>query len=553
MIFSRYAPAIAVIAAVIAPTVLFAADPPAVRTRFHEYTEKWKTPKNPANPLCISYLGGAGNEWASGGGFQSDGSVIVVGTAAGPVFDLAGCPNIKVIGGSDGTAPILTDEQVLKTTVDKKSGKSSTAILVNSFHTAGAPFAAKLDADGKKIQTAIRLPWGVGSCSTGIVDAQGNVYLAGIGGPNLKALSPKALTPTIKAYTTKTGEAAPHQAFLLCLAPDLSSVKWCVSVPDYAFAPELRFNKKGELQLLGGHLNNFSTQGELIKHTDLHITAKWNRGVNPVDCTYALGWDTNPGTGREPWRQPHLEIHETDGAIRYEYYAWNGRLVGAPSSREVSDSSIKYLNYSDDGATLMMSCWSDGGNSVLLKSPYDIRHNVTKEFPGLGMSAWGINASSVCYIIKMNPETGKITGHTTYLSYLQTANKPNGLRVEHINVASDGSTIVCGGSASGFIQTGKSLFKGEYLGGSFVTIMNSDLSDLRFAGVIPGSGAVKLNLQDYEYASAKAVAGNHHRVLVVSGATKSTDFWTHNPVQPAFGGGQLDAAVVVLDLGLATK
>ncbi len=524
---------------------LAAGDGPEPRTRFHEFTDKYKNPKNPADPLVVTYLGGKGNEWASGGGFQPDGSVIVVGTAAGPEFDLAGGVAVKVVGGSDGPAPATTDATVVKQVEDKKTGNKHKEVIITGCYTAGAPFVAKLAADGKVVQSAIRLPWGVGSCSSGLVDGQGNIYIAGLAGANLKTLSPQAANP--KVAGAPEGGTSPL-IFVAGIAPDLSSVRWCATVPDTGMAPELRFNAKGDLVVTAGHFNVFSTKGEFISHRDLRQT-KRDRGVNPVDGSFAVGYDTNTKTGREPWRQPHLEIYEPDGTLRYEYYAWAPRLVGAPSSREVSDSSITYLNFSDDGKALLLSGWSDGGNSVLLKQPYDLRSLV--KCPGLGMSAWGANAGSFCYLIRMDPESGKVTGHTMYLAYLRSKNKPSGLRTGHINLASDGSNIVCGSSAYGFIQTRQSGFKGSYIGGSFVTIMNQDMSDLRFAAIVPGAGEVMLNLRENPWASTKGVAGGRHRVLVASGAQKHDDFWSCNPVQSGFGGGNLDAAVVVLDLGPA--
>ncbi|GDY14019.1 hypothetical protein LBMAG53_28970 [Planctomycetota bacterium] len=523
--------------------LLVAGDPPEPRTRFHQFNDKFNNPKDPADPQIVTYLGGKGEEWASGGGFQPDGSVIVVGTAAGPVFDLAGGVAVKVIGGSDGSAPAITDAQLVKVVEDKKSGTKHNEVIITGSHTAGAPFVVKLAKGGKVVQSAIRLPWGVGSCNAGLVDTLGNIYIAGLAGANIKILSPQAANPTI-AGAAEGG--TPSLLFLAGIAPDLSSVRWCATFPDLGIAPELRFSAKGELVIIAGHRNIFSAKGDFISHLDLR-QSKRDRAVNPVDGSVAIGYDTNTKTGREPWRQPHLEIYNTDGTLRNEYYAWAARLVGTPSSREVSDSSIKYLNYSDDGRVLLLSGWSDGGNSVLHKQPYDLRTPV--KCPGLGMSAWGANAGSFCHLIRMDPENGQVTGRTMYLAYLKSKNKPSGLRTNHLNLASDGSNIVCGTSSYGFIQTRQSGFKGDYIGGSFVTVMNQDLSDLRFAAIVPGAGEVLLNLGNNPWVSAKGVVGGRHRVLVVSGAQKHDEFWTINPVQTGFGGGNLDAAVVVLDLG----
>ena len=55
--------------------------------------------------------------------------------------------------------------------------------------------------------------------------------------------------------------------------------------------------------------------------------------------------------------------------------------------RLVSDSAIRRAAVDPDG-NLVIYAWSDGGNSVMYREPFDVRTHA-KGFQGLGMSAYG--------------------------------------------------------------------------------------------------------------------------------------------------------------------
>lgn len=76
----------------------------AEQTRWHEYTAKFRTPKNPVEVKLASFLGGSGTEWLTGAGFQPDGTLVLVGTALGPELTIAGKP-VQVLG-PDGKVPV---------------------------------------------------------------------------------------------------------------------------------------------------------------------------------------------------------------------------------------------------------------------------------------------------------------------------------------------------------------------------------------------------------------------------------------------------------------
>ncbi|MFW5750709.1 MAG: hypothetical protein ACOCZK_03570 [Planctomycetota bacterium] len=504
-------------------------------TRFHQYTAQFKQVDDPATPVTLSYLGGESNEWLAGGGFQGDGSIVVAGTAVGPTFALASGTSVRVLG-ADGPPPPGDVE------VSRKDRKGRDAIVIDYEYTDGAPFVVKLSPDGGSVLTAVRLPWGSGSCTSAVVDASGALYIAGVCGPNVDALGASPVADP--DYLDE--DARNVRCFVARLDPALGSVVWAKTYYDERYAPYLRVTKKGDIAATGGHLAIFAPDGAMREYVKLWLVKNWCRGVNPVDNSFALGYDRNTGTGREPWRKPYLQIHNADHSMRSMLYAWDSHYVGIPSLRLVSDSSFRKLFYDDEGMLYLVG-WSDGGNSVLGKQPFDIRRSHGHD--GLGWSLWGANALSACWLIKLDPESGQVKGATTYMAYLGSQNKPSSLSVKHIGFATDDSIVLTGGSAFGFIQTGQSKFTGDYVGGSFISIMPPDMGDLRFAAVVPGTGKVRLANKERNWSIAAAKVGGRHKVLVVSGAVEDGEQWFENPAQQGFGGGTLDGHLAVFDCG----
>ena len=62
----------------------------------------WKDIPERADVLAATFLGGKGNEWLVSGGFQPDGTVVVVGNVIGPVLELS---KPAMVIGTDLPAP----------------------------------------------------------------------------------------------------------------------------------------------------------------------------------------------------------------------------------------------------------------------------------------------------------------------------------------------------------------------------------------------------------------------------------------------------------------
>jgi len=532
----------------LAAALCLAAGPAWSATRWHQYTGKYEKPENPVTVVSSGYFGGNGTEWLAGGGFQADGHVVVGGTALGPRFDLPGGVEVRVLG-RDAKAPGL-DPSKLK---DRKGRMRGTYA-----HENATGFVARLDPDLDGVVDCVRFPWRAGGITGCVVAEDGHVYVAGHGGPHLGNLG---------RGEELGGTEGSEPIFLAKLAPDLSEIVWLKAMPykNRKRSPRLELGPDGGVLLTGYYYHAFDADGERTLLQDIPDKGRaW--GANPATGGYAVGGDYNTGTGREPWRDPYLRTYTPDGELEWHLYSWNPRMIGTDQCRLVSDSSIRFIRYTADGEYMWMVGWSDGGNSCLNMQPYDFTKPIKSK--GLGMSAWGINVSSLCYIMKMNVETCDVEAKTLWLAYLKNENKPNGIGIDNLVVAGDGSLVAAGGSASGLIQTGNNLHEGEPSirkgkgpwapGGDYVTVFEPDLSGLRFSSAINAAGAAEIRGGMAEkWGIATGAVGRQEKALVVCAAAERSGSKymkgeepapEKNPLQDGFGGGLLDGYILILDL-----
>jgi hypothetical protein len=232
--------------------------------------------------------------------------------------------------------------------------------------------------------------------------------------------------------------------------------------------------------------------------------------------------------------------------------------VGLNNSRLVSDSKIHALTYDNQG-NLLISGWSDGGNSVLEYLPYDYQTLIYEKLgtQGLGFSLWGANAGSFCHLIKINPQSGEPMGKTIFSAYLGSENKPSGVKVDAMDTAVDDSVMIGGGSGWGLIETGNKVNlldyqKGDYIGGAFVAVLSPKMDCIRFSSCMPGGGVVPLKRQNAnrycEWGTATGKAKGKAMAIFFSGAESSDKFKISNACQKGFGGGSIDGQFVILGL-----
>ena len=523
----------------------------AVRAgRFQSFTERFKDSPDQATVAAATYLGGEGTEWLVGGGFQPDGTVVLVGNALGPALRVAG-KDAAVIGGRDAPAPPPPQRQP-----EMRRGKPKTrkdgSVVYEPFGwetPGGTAFVVRLSGDMTRVLSVTRFPWQAGSACGACVDASGAIYVAGLASDRTASLAADAKALEPPAVESKLPE---RHVYLAKLAPDGSRVAWVRHVTGPSAAPDVSVAADGTLRFRGPALRTFGADGTLRGTTVVPGGLSEKIAVNPTDGTYAYGHEHHWRTGREPWRCPVLNIHRPDGTLLYHLYDWGGPYVGLNNLRLVSDSAVREVAYDADG-NLVIYAWSDGGNSVMYREPMDVR-TPAPGMKGLGMSAWGAGVLSCAYILRIETTDYHVAGGTLWLAFLSERDRPNSIWIDTLGFAADGSVAAGGRAAWGLIQTGNHLNAGGEPGGPYVAVFSPDFASLRFASAMNACGATEVRNND-RWAFITGRPGGKPVLLAVCGAAKEEQGYnqgkpapTVGAVQPAFGGGYTDGHALLLDL-----
>ena len=267
------------------------------------------------------------------------------------------------------------------------------------------------------------------------------------------------------------------------------------------------------------------------------------------DGSIAFGGEIHSGTGLEPWRSPLMYKLDREGKVIWTAWNWTGPVVGTDRFRLVSDSAVRLLRLGS-GGDLIVGGWSDGGNSVFFRQPYDLTQ--TRPHSKFGDSVWGAGVLSVAHIMCIDPDTMELKGGTAWLSYNAYVNTPNSSRLSDLHQLPDGRVLITGGSSSGLIETPDAWVKawsagGSVKGGSFFSIFSSDFSELLFSSVVPGLKDGRLAVHGnrvllYGAASARETAYGMNEPVRIAGAPKGFD---------RYGGGETDGYLMLIDTGEA--
>jgi hypothetical protein len=518
--------------------------------RFQSFTDRFKDNPDQAKVAAATYLGGDGTEWLVGGGFQPDGTIVLVGNALGPTLTVAG-KRATVLGGRDGPTP-PPPEREPEMRGNKPKTRKDGSVVYKPFGWAtagGTAFVVRLSGDLKTVKSVTRFPWQAGSACGACVDADGAIYVAGLASDRTPSLA--ADVKALKAPAIES-ELPERHVYLAKLAPDASRVVWVRHLAGPSAAPDVSISAKGTILFRGPDLRTFTPDGALRRTTVVPGGLSEKIAVNPADGTYAYGHEHHWRTGREPWRCPVLNIHRPDGALLYHLYDWGGPYVGLNNLRLVSDSAVREIAYDADG-NLVIYAWSDGGNSVMYREPMDVRAPAPG-MKGLGMSAWGAGVLSCAYILRIDTKDYRVSGGTLWLAFLSERDKPNSIWIDTLGFAADGSVAAGGRAAWGLIQTGNHLNEGGEPGGPYVAVFSRDFASLRFASAMNACGATEVRNND-RWAFITGTPGGKPVLLAVCGAAKEEEGYnqgkpapTVGAVQPAFGGGHLDGHALLMDL-----
>jgi hypothetical protein len=509
-------------------------------SRFEEFNRKFEHTTDRAEIVTSTFLGSTGTEWLAGGGFQPDGTIVVAGTALGPALDL-GKP--AVVLGMEGSIQPPVRNVVRGRFNQPEKDKQGNAKLEPLMwdHPNATAFIVRLSPDAKEVRSVTRFGWMAGGLTGAAVDAQGNIYVCGPATPTTSGVS----TDAREIDTARATVRAVGSCYLARLSPDAGKALWVRTFNGIGNTPDVKIDKAGRVIFQNADLRTFDADGKPLSVVTVPGELTGHVAVNPVDGTIARGGEHHWPTGREPYRDPTLNIFRPDGTWLHELYNWDGPLVGLNGLRLVSDSAIRGVAHDDDG-NLVLHAWSDGGNSVMYREPQDV-FTPAKKMGGLGMSAWGAGVLSCAYIIKLETKNYTVSAGTLWVGYLHDRNKPNSVTVNTLGFARDGSICVAGGSAWGLIRTGNA-FPGDPTG-DYVAVMNKDLNSLRFCSTMPGTGQTAVN-RAAKWGVVSGTVNGRTLVMFLSGATDAdaAKVPVKDATQPKFAGGLSDGHLLLLDL-----
>ena len=495
----------------------------------------FKESPDQAKVVTATFLGGKGHEWLVSGGFQPDGSVVLVGNVLGPTLE-AGAP-VHVIG-ADAAPP-----------AEPEAPKVALGDRGRLFPVWNLPavtgFVVKCAPDLKKIVSIHRLPWTSGAITAAVVDSTGALYVAGVATEQTKNLGGRQEPVRLAAPDPKS---ACDQTFLAKIAGDLAKCEWTMVLQGPSNPPQLRLLKDGALWLAAQDVRRVDPSGKVLSSAVVPGGVGRSRAASPVDGMIARNTNRmNWTTGREPWKCPGIRICRPDGSDLYHIYEWDGRYVGLDNHRSVADTHIMNLSYDYDG-NLLLTTWSDGGNTVMRYGSHDIRRN--HGFRGMGFQR-GMTGYNV---VRLDGRD-----YNTVSSTLWQCEGGGGLmRLQSLLPVSDGSILIAGsGGPKGIHQTVTTLLPEAPPQGSFVTVLSGSLTIARFSSLVGGAGEVDLG-NSLAWGAACGEVQGQRKMLLVSGAKQESEPIVHAPevlktptrsaMQSAFGGGALDGYAILLDL-----
>ena len=524
----------------------------AEANRFQSYTQRVANPRSEV--IQASLMGGAGTEWLVGGGFLENGDILLVGNALGPEFTLFGRQPL-VYGRNQHTMNLRAPGAPERQPQTRRGNvvRDSEGNIRYQNHSWESPnstaFFVILDARGRQVKTARRFPWMTGGATSARIGPDDYLYVAGPVRQNgVKDLG----APHRDTGLRSDGNAG--SVYLAKIKPDLTEIMWVRELHGTHIAPEISFTNDGEIYLQGPGIRVFNLNGDYVR------TVQEGRGgigvrssVSPITGEIVWGGERHWRTGREPWRCPRLNVQDRNGNHILELYHWQGPFVGVNRRRLVSDSAVRGVMHDPQGR-IYIHAWSDGGNSVMTREPFDIDAYHGKFADGMEFSIWGASVQSVAYIKRLNPETFATEAGTRFVGYNPSNGTPNTLNIRTMDIAENGAVAVTGTTAASLIQTGNNLFPGDVPGGNYVAIWDQDLRELLFSSSMLAIGRAQV-ATDRNYHVVSRVFGDKTRIMFLTGAEPQGHAYgtdgpppTRNAIQDSFAGGDLDGYFLIVEI-----
>jgi len=534
---------------------LAASPPPVFAGRYESLTE-WAAQGPKMEVRAATFFGSESPESFVDVAQITDGSIVAVGNAYGPAFPNS--PKPVVLGKGTHTGAEVFYE---------RKGKNR----LKDYSPDMGGFLVFYAEDLSSVSRVVRFDWGVATFTAGCLSRDGKgLIVSGYCSPDKLA----ALAGTVRSHTQvdpppepgkkkrRLPDKGPGPAYVMrlslagLLGGETDIVDWCWTLQNYSGAPDVLWqDKAGNVCFaLNGLTRIDAGAAKLTKITDKGTTGGQNgyRGLDPNDGGYFYGGDRNTNTGREPWRQPFLHKYNARGEKVWSLWGWDSKGLRDGQGTDdglVSDSSIRKVTVADNG-DLIVAGWSDGGNSVFTRQPYDVQQSAGKSAGPF--TTWGMrSANSLGYVLRIDPKTFEQKSWSYWVCYVPESfespryrGAPNFASIKDLVTLPGDAIAIRGSAATGLISTPNAFYlhssPGKY-GGEFVAVMKSDFSGLLFSSYLPGYDSCRIA------ATRKGIAivGTARKD---DGREKPTPTPIVNALQPQLAGGEFDGHIVVIDM-----
>ncbi len=511
--------------------------------RFIEYSNQATGDEGRVQVKAATFFGGKESERFDYGEFINDGSIMM----GGNFRDLSFVdPKLMKILGPDPAADAYPPEE----RKDPRRG-------VTTVHPRTTAVLVHYTPDLTRLIEVIRLPWGTGTINGLFFGPDDAVYLTGITGPHFGVFSKSVKTCSVvdpPQVPPGAKSAAPGpDGFALRISPDRQRVEWLVQFKQSAVNAFRRTDGRIVVRR-GDWLFHVDPAGTVANGPKLDISGG-KMSVDPRNGAMYFCGSYRSATGLEPYVCPFIYKVDQNGKQVWTGYSWTGPIAGTNQFRLVSDSSVLAVKVAEDGS-LALRAWSDGGNTVLAKQPYDMRREAP--LSGFATSTWGASGLTVRigHLIHMNAETMEVDHRTGFVAYSPTSDIPMITNFYDSQPLPNGELAITGSSAVGLIETHDAWVPSWYVehrtdehaqakGGTFFTLFSKDYSKPRMSTRTPGVGNGQLT-------------GKGNLLLLYGGATSppataEDKRWARvfrpiirNAVQPEYGGAS-DAYVMLID------
>jgi len=178
------------------------------------------------------------------------------------------------------------------------------------------------------------------------------------------------------------------------------------------------------------------------------------------------------------------------GKLAWTAYGRTGPIVGVDQHRLVADSAVTAIRVAENGK-LVLTGWSDGGNTVLGQQPYDLR--LAAKCGGFCSETWGTTGGltvRIAHSIHIDPDTMEVSDFNRYIGYIPTSGVPTLINIY------DSHPLPNGSGWTGFVESQDARLTPWFIehrtdkhalakGGPFFTLFKPGFSAPRMATILP--------------------------------------------------------------------